>query len=51
MDEARAAPELKSVADEIRARLGEQMQVQAARVDQIPLTARGKRPLIRGMKA
>ena len=50
-DEARAAPELKSVADEIRARLGEQMQVQAARVDQIPLTARGKRPLIRGMKA
>ena len=50
-DEARAAPELKSVADEIRARLGEQMQVQTARVEQIPLTARGKRPLIRGMKA
>ncbi len=46
-----AAPELKAMADEIRARLGGQMQVRTARVEKIPLTASGKRLLIKGMKA
>ena len=48
---ASAAAEAQAMADEIRARLGAQMRVRTTGVRQIPLTARGKRPLIRGMKA
>ena len=46
---APAAAEAKEVAEEIRRRLGDEMQIRIRRVDQIPLTARGKRLLIRGM--
>lgn len=49
-DEADAALELRDIVHEIRSRLGEEMKIRATRVDAIPLTARGKRPLIRGMK-
>ena len=47
---ALAEVEVKDVAEEIRQRLGSGMQIHARRVDQIPLTARGKRLLIRGVK-
>ena len=47
---APAAAEAQAMADEIRARLGAQMSVRTTGVKQIPLTARGKRPLIRGIK-
>ena len=45
-----AAAELEAIAGEIRSRLGSQMQIQTRRVEAIPLTARGKRLLIRGLK-
>ena len=47
---APADAEAESIAEEIRQRLGSAMQIRTRRVDQIPLTARGKRLLIRGMK-
>ena len=46
---ALAEAEVREVAEEIRQRLGSGMQIRARRVDQIPLTARGKRLLIRGL--
>lgn len=45
-----ADAEAQEIAEEIRQRLGSGMQIRTRRVAQIPLTARGKRLLIRGMK-
>ena len=49
-NEERVIGELKAVTDAIRERLGHQMQVFVTNVEQIPITKRGKRLLIRGLK-
>ena len=49
-NEQSAAKELSAVTKEIHDRLGRQIEVVITRVEQIPLTARGKRLLIRGLK-
>ncbi len=50
-NEQRAAKELSAVTKEIHDRLGRQMEVKITRVEQIPLTGRGKKLLIRGLKS